>query len=150
MNASVLDENGKQRTMHMGCYGIGVGRIVAAAIEQNHDALGIIWPDSIAPFQIAIIPINFHKSETVRIAAENLYSQLKNSGKDVLLFDEAKARLGSMLADIELIGIPHKVIIGDRGLNNGVIEYQNRREQNKQEIKTEDAMSFLTETLHYS
>ena len=150
MNASVLDENGKQRTMHMGCYGIGVGRIVAAAIEQNHDALGIIWPDSIAPFQIAIIPINFHKSATVRIAAENLYSQLKNSGKDVLLFDEAKARLGSMLADIELIGIPHKVIIGDRGLNNGVIEYQNRREQNKQEIKTEDAMSFLTETLHYS
>ena len=150
MNASVLDENGKEKTIHMGCYGIGVGRIVAAAIEQNHDAHGIVWADSIAPFQAAIVPINFHKSENVQNAAENLYDQLKNSGTDVLLFDEAKARLGSMLADVELIGIPHIIIIGDRGLNDGVIEYQNRREQNKQEIKTEDAISFLADKLCFS
>ena len=150
MNASVLDENGKEKTIHMGCYGIGVGRIVAAAIEQNHDAHGIVWADSIAPFQAAIVPINFHKSENVQNAAENLYDQLKNSGTDVLLFDEAKARLGSMLADVELIGIPHIIIIGDRGLNDGVIEYQNRREQNKQEIKTEDAISFLADKLCFT
>ena len=147
MNASVLDENGKEKTMHMGCYGIGIGRIVAAAIEQNHDERGIIWSDSIAPFQIAIIPINYHKSGAVKNAAENLYRQLRDSGKDVLLFDEVKSRLGSMLADSELIGIPHRIIIGERGLNNGIIEYQNRREPSKQEIKTDDAMSFLAEKL---
>jgi len=145
MKATVLDENGKEQFMSMGCYGIGVSRIVAAAIEQNNDANGIIWPESIAPFQIAIVPINMHKSEAVKLACEGLYDQLTELGYEVLFMDQAKARLGGMLADIELIGIPHRVVIGDRGLDDGKIEYRHRRETENQYIATDDIVRFLSE-----
>ncbi len=147
MKAGVLDENGKDTTMTMGCYGIGVSRIVAAAIEQNNDENGIIWPESIAPFQLAIVPINIHKSEQVAEKCEQLYTDLKALGYDVLLMDENKARLGAMLADIELIGIPHRVVIGDRGLAEGKIEYRARRDSENQQISAEDTLSFLQNTL---
>lgn len=143
MNATVLDENGKAQTMVMGCYGIGITRIVAAAIEQNHDDNGIIWPDSIAPFQIALIPINAHKSPTVAEKCEALYESLQSIGYDVLYMDEAKARLGVMLADTELMGIPHRIVVGDRGLEKGTVEYKNRRESDKQEIALDSLEDFI-------
>ncbi len=147
MNATVLDENGAEQIMHMGCYGIGVGRIVAAAIEQNHDAQGIIWPDSIAPFQIGVIPINLHKSERVKQASEELYNCLEDAGFEVLFFDEKKARLGGMLADIELIGIPHRLVIGERGLVDGLVEYQNRRNPEKKLIQITEIVPFIKEQI---
>ena len=119
MGATVLNENGKQQTMIMGCYGIGVTRVVASAIEQNYDDNGIIWPDNISPFQVALIPINKHKSEAVAQTCEELYTTLTELGYDVLYMDENKARLGVMLADTELMGIPHRVVVGDRGLEAG-------------------------------
>jgi len=143
MKATVLDENGKDTTMIMGCYGIGVSRIVAAAIEQNNDERGIIWPESIAPFQLAIVPINMNKSEQVAATCETIYDELKSKGVDVIFMDEPKARLGAMLADIELIGIPHRVVIGERGLNDGHIEYKHRRDNDSQNVKKEDILSFL-------
>ena len=127
MNASIQADTGKDASMIMGCYGIGVTRVVAAAIEQNHDENGIVWPDAIAPFQLAIVPINAHKSELVKDTCESIYSELSSRGVEVLLMDETKARLGVMLADIELIGIPHRIVVGERGLNNGEIEYRHRR-----------------------
>ena len=148
MKATVLDENGKEQFMSMGCYGIGVSRIVAAAIEQNNDANGIIWPDSIAPFQIAIVPINMHKSETVKHACETLYDNLSSAGYEVLFMDEPKARLGGMLADIELIGIPHRIVIGDRGLEGGTVEYRNRRESENQHILIAELDAFISEHIH--
>ncbi len=123
MKATVLDENGKATVMTMGCYGIGITRIVASAIEQNHDDNGIIWSDALAPFDIAIAPINMQKSEEVRNAAIKLHDELTAAGLDVLLYDE-KARLGGMLADLDLIGIPHRVVIGDRGLKENKVEYK--------------------------
>ena len=147
MKATILNENGKEQAMTMGCYGIGVSRIVAAAIEQNHDDNGIIWPAAIAPFQIAIVPINMHKSDTVKQACEDLYSELRAAGYDVLFMDEQKARLGSMLADIELIGIPHRVVIGDRGLDEGKIEYRDRTQSENQHIEVAKLMTFITEKL---
>jgi prolyl-tRNA synthetase len=147
MNATVLNENGKEQVMTMGCYGIGVSRIVAAAIEQNHDENGIIWPAAIAPFQIALVPINMHKSDRVKQACEDLYSQLTAAGFDVLFMDEQKARLGSMLADIELIGIPHRIVVGDRGLDEGKIEYRDRTESDNQHIDVENLMAFIADKL---
>ncbi|WP_185232281.1 proline--tRNA ligase [Teredinibacter franksiae] len=147
MKASVLNENGKDVAMIMGCYGIGVSRIVAAAIEQNYDENGIIWPASIAPFQIAIVPINIHKSETVAQKCEQLYSELTAAGYDVLLMDEPKARLGGMLADIELVGIPHRIVIGDRGLGEGNIEYKGRRDADNQQVASDNIISFLQRKL---
>ena len=148
MKATVLDENGKEQFMSMGCYGIGVSRIVAAAIEQNHDENGIIWPDAIAPFQLAIVPINMHKSDKVKEACENLYQKLKDAGHEVLFMDEAKARLGGMLADIELIGIPHRIVIGDRGLEEGTVEYRSRRETENQHIATDQPNDFINDILN--
>jgi prolyl-tRNA synthetase len=133
--------------MTMGCYGIGVSRIVAAAIEQNHDENGIIWPAAIAPFQIAVVPINMHKSDRVRQVCEDLYSELSAAGYDVLFMDEQKARLGSMLADIELIGIPHRLVIGDRGLDEGKVEYRDRTQSDNQHIEVDQLMSFIAEQL---
>ena len=147
MKATVLDENGKERIMTMGCYGIGVSRIVAAAIEQNHDDNGIIWPDAIAPFQIAIVPINMHKSDQVKETCEALYDKLTNAGYEVLFMDEAKARLGGMLADVELIGIPHRIVIGDRGLEGGTVEYRNRRESENQHIAMDKLDDFIKENI---
>ena len=147
MKATVLDENGKDRAMSMGCYGIGVSRIVAAAIEQNHDDNGIIWPESIAPFQVAIVPINMHKSELVAETCLTLYNKLISAGYEVLFMDEPKARLGGMLADIELIGIPHRIVIGDRGLAEGNIEYRNRREPENQHIAMDKLDDFIAEKI---
>lgn len=147
MKATVLDENGKEQPMSMGCYGIGVSRIVAAAIEQNHDDNGIIWPDAIAPFQLAIVPINMHKSDKVKEACENLYQTLSDAGYEVLFMDEPKARLGGMLADIELIGIPHRMVIGDRGLADGTVEYRSRRETENQHIAMDKLDDFIAENL---
>ena len=147
MKATVLDENGKEQPMSMGCYGIGVSRIVAAAIEQNHDDNGIIWPDAIAPFQLAIVPINMHKSDKVKEACENLYQKLSDAGYEVLFMDEPKARLGGMLADIELIGIPHRMVIGDRGLEDGTVEYRSRRETENQHIAMDKLDDFIAENL---
>ena len=147
MKATVLDENGKEQPMSMGCYGIGVSRIVAAAIEQNHDDNGIIWPDAIAPFQLAIVPINMHKSELVKETCENIYQKLGDAGYEVLFMDEPKARLGGMLADIELIGIPHRIVIGDRGLEEGTVEYRSRRETENQHIAMDKLDDFIAENL---
>jgi len=149
MNATVLDENGKAQAMQMGCYGIGVSRIVASAIEQNHDSKGIIWPENIAPFQIALVPINMHKSEAVAEKCEELYQALQTAGIDVLFMDEAKARLGVMLANTELMGIPHRIVIGDKGLEKGCIEYKGRRDTENRDISTEELMDFLSATLQH-
>lgn len=143
MKAVVLDENGKERPMVMGCYGIGVSRIVAAAIEQNHDEHGIVWPEAIAPFQVAIVPINMQKSPAVADACEQLYEQLKAAGYDVLFMDDPKARFGATLADVELMGIPHRLVVGDRGLEKGSVEYQHRRRGEKQDIALADVLEFL-------
>ncbi len=143
MNATVLDVNGKAQTMLMGCYGIGVSRIVASAIEQNNDERGIIWPDAIAPFQLALVPINMHKSEAVAAKCEALYQELQAAGIDVLFMDEAKARLGVMLANTELMGIPHRIVIGDKGLDAGEIEYKGRRDAENQHIASDEILDFL-------
>jgi prolyl-tRNA synthetase len=127
MNASYLDETGKPRLFEMGCYGIGVTRILGAAIEQNHDARGIVWPDAIAPFQVVICPIGYDRSETVRAQADALYAQLGRIGVDVMLDDRGE-RPGAMFADWELIGIPHRLVISERGLKDGMVEYQGRRD----------------------
>lgn len=144
MNARVLDEQGKEKAMIMGCYGIGVTRIVAASIEQNNDHNGIIWPESIAPFKLAIVPINIHKSIRVKDECERIYGTLSAKGIDILFMDEPKARLGGMLADIELMGIPHRIVIGDRGLDAGHIEYRARRDEENKNVGKEDIMEFLT------
>ena len=125
MKATVLNEQGKAHTMLMGCYGIGVSRVVAAAIEQNHDEKGIIWPAALAPFQVAIVPLNMHKSDAVKQAAEDLYAELTEQGIEVLL-DDRDERPGVKFADMELMGIPHRFTIGDRSLKQGEIEYQAR------------------------
>lgn len=143
LKARVLDENGKEQTMIMGCYGIGVTRVVAAAIEQNHDENGIIWPDAIAPFQIALIPINMSKSPAVAEKCEALYSELQAAGFEVLFMDDEKARLGVMLANTELMGIPHRVVVGDRGLESGTLEYKGRRDADKQDVPVADLLAFL-------
>ena len=146
MNAKVLNENGKNITMIMGCYGIGVSRIVAAAIEQNHDDNGIIWPAAMAPFHLAIVPLNSHKSEDVARCAEELYAQLRAEGVDVLL-DDRNERPGVKFADMELIGIPHRVVIGDRALAEGNIEYKSRTGGESQLIPREQILEFLREQL---
>jgi prolyl-tRNA synthetase len=142
MKATVLDENGKSVVMTMGCYGIGVSRVVASAIEQNHDEKGIIWPEAIAPFHIALLPMNLQKSEAVREAAERLYADLTAAGYEVL-FDDRGERPGVMFADMELIGIPHRIVVGERGLNSGTLEYKGRRDTENQDIPLEQLMAFL-------
>ncbi|SFM74020.1 proline--tRNA ligase [Marinobacter pelagius] len=142
MNATVLDEHGKSVVMEMGCYGVGVSRIVAASIEQNHDDKGIIWPDAIAPFQVAIVTLNAHKSPTVAEAGEKLYEQLRQAGFDVLL-DDRNERPGVKFADMELIGIPHRFVVSDRGLAAGTLEYKGRRDEEKQDIPVAEALPFL-------
>ncbi len=146
MRAQVLDENGKNVTMTMGCYGIGVTRVVAAAIEQNHDDQGIIWPEAMAPFHVAIVPLNMHKSEAVAAAAESLYSELTAAGIEVLL-DDRNERPGVKFADMELIGIPHRVVIGDRALANGDVEYKGRRDSDSQLVSQDAICDFLESRL---
>ncbi len=137
LNCKFLNEQGKEQIMEMGCYGIGVSRILGAAIEQNNDARGIIWPDAIAPFQVAIVPMGYAKSEAVREAADALYAQLTAAGIDAFL-DDRDERPGSLLADNELIGTPHRVVIGDRGLKEGMVEYQGRRDAEATKLAVAD------------
>jgi prolyl-tRNA synthetase len=144
MQATVLDEGGKSVTMFMGCYGIGITRVVAAAIEQNHDANGIIWPEPLAPFNVVLVPINYQKSERVQCAADELYETLNAAGIDVLL-DDRDARPGVKFADAELIGIPHRLTIGERTLAAGKLEYRHRRESESMEIPAGDALAFIRE-----
>ncbi|MCB5227992.1 proline--tRNA ligase [Alishewanella sp. 16-MA] len=146
LKAGVLNEEGKHQIMTMGCYGVGVSRIVAAAIEQNHDEYGIIWPDAIAPFQVVLIPMNMHKSVRVAEATELLYQQLKAAGIDVL-FDDRKERPGVMFADMELIGVPHSIVIGERNLDNRQAEYKNRRTGEKQLLDLDQLVSQFTALL---
>ncbi|MBE0507066.1 MAG: proline--tRNA ligase [Marinospirillum sp.] len=146
MNATVLDENGKTATLIMGCYGIGVTRIVASAIEQNHDESGIIWPNALAPFEVAIVPMNAHKSERVRETTEKLYQDLKAAGVDVLL-DDRDERPGSKFADLELIGIPHRIVVGERGLNNGELEYKGRRDAEPSMVAADGILEFIRNKL---
>jgi len=136
LKATVQGEEGRNQTLLMGCYGIGVTRVVAAAIEQNHDERGIIWPEAIAPFHVAILPMNMHKSFRVQELAEKLYEQLRSAGLDVIL-DDRKERPGVMFADMELIGVPHSIVIGDRNLDNNEIEYKNRRTGEKEMLSPE-------------
>ncbi|MGB5708978.1 MAG: proline--tRNA ligase [Arenicellales bacterium] len=144
MDATVLDEKGKSVSMFMGCYGIGVTRVVAAAIEQNHDDKGIIWPESIAPFDVAIIPIAYNKSERVRAEVGDLQQQLEEAGFSVLL-DDRNERPGVMFADMELIGIPHRLVVGERGLDKGAVEYRHRASGQEREIQVEQLLEVLHE-----
>ena len=142
MQATVLDEAGKPTPMWMGCYGIGVTRVVAAAIEQNHDDKGIIWPEAMAPFQVAIVPINMHKSERLKAAVEKLYGDMQAAGIDALL-DDRNARPGVMFADMELIGVPHRVVLSDKGLDKGMVEYKGRRDESSQDIALDSIVEHL-------
>jgi prolyl-tRNA synthetase len=142
MNASFLDEGGKPQLMEMGCYGIGVTRLPAAGIEQNHDARGIIWPDAIAPFTVVVCPIGMDRSAEVKAAAEKLHDELAASGVDVMLDDRGE-RPGAMFADWELIGVPHRIVISDRGLKEGQLEYQHRREAAATKVPAAEALAFL-------
>ena len=143
MKATFLDESGQSLPMEMGCYGIGVSRIVAAAIEQNHDKRGIIFPLAIAPFQLAIIPVNYHKNERVRIEANQFYQSCLTAGIEVL-FDDREERPGVMFADQELIGIPHRIVIGERSLREHKLEYQGRRDDTSRLLPLEEALPFIT------
>jgi prolyl-tRNA synthetase len=145
MNASIQDKDGNDATMLMGCYGIGVTRIVGAAIEQNHDERGIIWPEPIAPFDVVLIPINMHRSDELREAAEALYAELTGIGLDVL-FDDRDARPGVKFADAELIGIPHRLVISDRGLQAGELEYRHRRDAESRVLKRDAALNLVKES----
>ena len=142
MNATVQDGDGQEKAMSMGCYGIGITRIVGAAIEQNHDDNGIIWPAALAPFDVVLVPINLHRSDAVREAAEALYSELRSFGLEVL-FDDRDVRPGVKFADAELIGIPHRLVVSDRGLASGELEYRHRRDSESQALNREDALNLL-------
>ncbi len=142
MGVNYIDERGETKPMEMGCYGIGVTRIVAAAIEQHHDDKGIIWPDSMAPFAVAIIPLGYRKSEAVKAAAEKLYAEFSAAGIEAFL-DDRDERAGVLLADQELIGIPHRIVIGERGLKESVVEYQHRRDAAATKVPLAEAMAFV-------
>lgn len=142
LNATVLNEHGKDQIMPMGCYGIGITRVVAAAIEQNNDEKGIVWPMSLAPFQIAIVPLNMHKSTAVADQSNALYQQLTALGYDVLM-DDRNERPGVKFADMELIGIPHRIVVGDRGLEKGELEYKGRSDTENQDVPLDDIISFI-------
>jgi len=146
MGATVLNELGKEETMIMGCYGIGVTRIVAAAVEQNNDDKGMIWPAAIAPFQVALLPMNRNKSQRVREATDALYEELQTAGIDVLL-DDRPVRPGVMFSDMELIGIPHRIVVGEKNLDKDMLEYKARRDDSNQDIPRSEIIAFLTAKL---
>ena len=142
MNATFLDTDGKPKHFEMGCYGIGITRLPAAAIEQNHDERGIVWPDAIAPFTVVVCPVGADRSEAVKAAADELYAGLLAAGVDVILDDRGE-RPGAMFADWELIGVPHRVTIGDRGLKEGMVEYQHRRDAAATKVPAAEALAFV-------
>ncbi len=146
MNAVVLDPDGKERAMMMGCYGIGVSRIVAAAIEQNHDDLGIVWPDPMSPFDVTVLVVNPKNSEPVTAAADALYLQLQSAGFEVLL-DDRDARPGVKFAEADLLGIPHRVVVGDRGVKDGLVEYRHRRSRTEEKVALSDVLGFLRDRI---
>ena len=146
MNANVIGESGKAVTTTMGCYGIGVTRVIAASIEQNYDDRGIIFPQSIAPFQLVIVPINYNKSTRVKTLADDLYQQCISKGIEVLL-DDRKERAGIMFADSELLGIPHRIVLSDTHADNGNVEYKARNNSDKIEVKFDQALSFIEQQL---
>jgi prolyl-tRNA synthetase len=146
MNASFLDTEGRAHVIQMGCYGIGVTRVVAAAIEQNHDERGIVWPTAMAPFTVAIAPIGYDRSEIVKEEADRLHEALEAAGVEVLLDDRGE-RPGVMFADLELIGIPHRITIGERGLKEGVVEYQGRRDSAATKVSVDGALSFIRQRI---
>ncbi|WP_067867509.1 proline--tRNA ligase [Neptuniibacter marinus] len=149
LEAKVLDQNGKSVVMDMGCYGIGVSRVIAATIEQNHDESGIIWPESIAPFHIALIPLQYDKSDEVKALTDKMYRDLQQAGYDVILDDrDKKTSPGVKFADMDLMGIPHRVVISPRGLETGTLEYKGRRDAEKQDVKVDDLMSVLAERIN--
>jgi prolyl-tRNA synthetase len=146
MQATVLDEQGKAAVMYMGCYGIGVTRVIAAAIEQNHDERGIIWPEPLAPFMVSLIPINLHKSMRVRETTEQLYAALTAAGIEVVC-DDRDLRPGVKFVDGELLGTPHRFTIGEKSLERGMLEYRARRATENKEIPIADAVAFLREQI---
>ncbi|MCI6530997.1 MAG: proline--tRNA ligase [Mesosutterella sp.] len=147
MGATYLDEQGHPQPLEMGCYGIGISRVAGAAIEQNHDDKGIIWPEAIAPFEVVICPMGYRRSEAVREACDRLHDELQKAGVDVIL-DDRDMRPGPMFADWELIGVPHRIVVGDRGLKNGEVEYTSRRSLDKREmVRLENAAAFILEKL---
>ncbi len=146
MGATVQDGDGKDRVMSMGCYGIGITRIVGAAIEQNHDANGIIWPEPLTPFHVVLVPINMHRSDAVREAAEQLYGELGDMGLEVL-FDDRDVRPGVKFADAELLGIPHRLVVSDRGLEAGELEYRHRRDEESRNLNRDAALKLLQESV---
>jgi prolyl-tRNA synthetase len=143
MNATVLDEGGRSVTLYMGCYGIGVTRIVAAAIEQNHDELGIIWPNAIAPFHVVLVPLNMQKSQRVREAADRLYAELLQAGIEVL-YDDRDARPGVKFAEADLLGIPHRLVLSERGIDAGTIEYKHRRAAEPTDVERSGVTELIT------
>jgi prolyl-tRNA synthetase len=142
MGASYLDAKGEAKPIEMGCYGIGVTRVVAAAIEQNHDTRGIVWPEAMAPFAVAIAPVGYDRNEAVREVADRLHDELEAAGVEVLLDDRGE-RPGVMFADLELVGIPHRVTIGERGLKDGKLEYQGRRDTAATPVPIAEIGAFL-------
>jgi prolyl-tRNA synthetase len=146
MKANFLDEKGENKPFEMGCYGIGVTRIVAAAIEQNHDERGIVFPAAIAPFEVALVPVGYHKSPAVREAAERLYGELQAAGIDVLL-DDRDERPGVLFADMDLLGVPHRVVLSERGLGAGSVEYKARRDAKPQDVAAAGLLPLLKEKL---
>jgi prolyl-tRNA synthetase len=146
MNATYLDENGQTQIMEMGCYGIGVSRIVGAAIEQGNDAKGIVFPTAMAPFEVVIAPIGMDKSDAVKTAATDLYEQLKAAGVDVLLDDRGE-RPGVMFAEMELMGIPHRIVVGDRGLKEQQVEYQARTDAEAKAVSLSEIVPFIRQQL---
>ena len=142
MGATFLDEAGKPAPLQMGCYGIGVTRILGAAIEQNYDDKGIIWPDSIAPFELVLCPMGLDRSEMVKEQTEKLYAELQAAGVDVIV-DDRGLRPGAMFADWELIGVPHRVVIGERGLKEGNLEYQGRRDEAATSVPVDGMVAFI-------
>jgi prolyl-tRNA synthetase len=146
MGANIVNAKGESVPVEMGCYGIGITRVVAAAIEQNYDERGIIWPDLMAPFLVAVIGLGYNKNEGVRAAADRLYEELTAAGVDAFL-DDRDERPGVLLADQELIGIPHRFVIGDRGLKEGVAEYQHRRDAQATKVPLADAAAHLKQRL---
>lgn len=146
MQTKVLNQEGKSTAVTMGCYGIGITRIVAAAIEQNHDDDGIVWPEAIAPFQISLLPMNYHKSHRVRETTESLYQELTGLGYEVLL-DDRKERPGVLFSDHDLMGIPHRIVIGERGIDQGTLEYKARSVSDKEEVRLDELIAFLQSRL---
>lgn len=142
MKATYLDEAGKPQVLQMGCYGIGVSRLLGAAIEQGHDDKGIIWPDSIAPFQVVICAVGYDKSEEVQKVSNEIYEQLKQDGIDVIL-DDRGLRPGVMFAEWELIGVPHRITVGDRGLKDGKVEYTARKELKNEDVSVNEIVDFV-------